>query len=384
MYDDIPRRDRTPSPLSCARCGMRYGGAAIVRQPALVWGASCRRCGGTLERHRPESRAERADSVVAVRSAVGETGRVPFAWRGFSEPTAAPQRDGAPTGAAADRAFAAHRTGLTLAARPETPGEVRIYERLLPAVPASAGRIRRELDDVLACLEVAAGRREKIALAITDASTNAVLHAYPDVEPGPLYVAADVSGRSLLVTICDWGDGFMPRPDSPPSGFGVSLMRALADSVQIGPHRSGPGTRVALLFRAAAPAIHAPGMSRHLQATMAAHHDCDAFRDYHSALADTPAAICKDTRALHAEARHAVARAKRLCAPAEEACTRHGAHPAGSPTGLAGDAAPARPTPLAPPVQLAAETNPEERRHWCLPTRLRTRHDSRPPPARAP
>ena len=67
--------------------------------------------------------------------------------------------------------------------------EVLIYERILPAVPATVARIRR-VDDVLACLDVATGRRDDIALVVTEAATNAVLHGYVDVDAGPLYAAA--------------------------------------------------------------------------------------------------------------------------------------------------------------------------------------------------
>jgi serine/threonine-protein kinase RsbW len=196
----------------------------------------------------------------------------------------------------------------------QAAAEVPIYERMLPAVPVTVGRIRRELDDALACLDVAPRRREDIALVVTEAATNAVLHAYVDTPPGPLYVTALVSGRSLLVTVCDWGRGMLPHPDSPGAGFGVSLMRTLTNAVEIRPSHADRGTRVALLFHHAIPAIGAPAVSHDVQGAMTADDDVHALRVYLSALAETTAAICDDTQALHAEARHAVARARRLCA----------------------------------------------------------------------
>jgi hypothetical protein len=65
--------------LSCQRCGVRYGEAAIVRQPTLASGAPCRRCGGTLEPHDADSSGNRGDAVVAVGSALSEADAVPFA-----------------------------------------------------------------------------------------------------------------------------------------------------------------------------------------------------------------------------------------------------------------------------------------------------------------
>jgi len=159
---------------------------------------------------------------------------------------------------------------------------------------------------------LAPSRRDDVALVVTEAVTNAVLHAYPDMEPGPLYVAASVSGRALLVIVCDWGGGMTPDPDRGGLGFGMALTSALADRGEIAPSRSDRGTHVAMLFRDATPGIAAPDVSHPVQATMTARTDTDAVRAYVDALAETSAAIDEDTQALHAEARHAVAQARRL------------------------------------------------------------------------
>ena len=42
---------------------------------------------------------------------------------------------------------------------------------------------------------------------VTEAASNTVLHAYGDLRPGPVYVAAAVSGRSLVLTVSDCGRG---------------------------------------------------------------------------------------------------------------------------------------------------------------------------------
>ena len=80
-----------------------------------------------------------------------------------------------------------------------------IYERVLPALAGSVTRIRSELMQTLALHELAADRRADIALVVSEATTNAVLHAYGDTTPGPLYVAATLGGESLTVWICDFG-----------------------------------------------------------------------------------------------------------------------------------------------------------------------------------
>jgi anti-sigma regulatory factor (Ser/Thr protein kinase) len=90
-----------------------------------------------------------------------------------------------------------------------------LYEQLLPAVPDSVSRICRELDDVLARSGVADAQRSDIALTVTEAATNVVLHAYPDAPPGTLYAAAALHGRALIVSVIDGGCGMRPRPTAP-------------------------------------------------------------------------------------------------------------------------------------------------------------------------
>src|SRR3712207_7720597 len=53
-----------------------------------------------------------------------------------------------------------------------------------------------------------------VKLAVTEACTNVVVHAYPDGE-GPLEVAATVRDNRLSVVVRDEGRGILPRPDSP-------------------------------------------------------------------------------------------------------------------------------------------------------------------------
>ena len=59
------------APLACGRCGVRYGRAAVAREPTLMAGAICRRCGGTLQPHDAEARSNGAGTVVVGRAEVG-------------------------------------------------------------------------------------------------------------------------------------------------------------------------------------------------------------------------------------------------------------------------------------------------------------------------
>jgi anti-sigma regulatory factor (Ser/Thr protein kinase) len=123
-----------------------------------------------------------------------------------------------------------------------------LYERTLPAVIPSIGLIREELDAVLAAAGVALPGREDVALAVTEATTNVVVHAYRGEAPGPLEVVAARSGGALLVGVLDRGRGMAPRLDSPGCRLGLTLMSRLAEAVQIQGHRPGGGTCVTLAF----------------------------------------------------------------------------------------------------------------------------------------
>ena len=89
-----------------------------------------------------------------------------------------------------------------------------------------------------------------VALAVSDAVTNAVMHAYRDRKSGAVRIFASVAEGVLNVVISDDGPGMTPRTDSPGMGWGLSLMSRLASAVEIDDDEDG--TRVALSFEHAA------------------------------------------------------------------------------------------------------------------------------------
>jgi serine/threonine-protein kinase RsbW len=77
-----------------------------------------------------------------------------------------------------------------------------------------------------------------IKLAVTEACTNVVVHAYPDRE-GPMEISASIDGTAgLVLVVRDEGNGIVPRPDSPGLGLGLPLIATLSDSVELGRDRS--------------------------------------------------------------------------------------------------------------------------------------------------
>jgi anti-sigma regulatory factor (Ser/Thr protein kinase) len=73
-----------------------------------------------------------------------------------------------------------------------------------------------------------------IALAVSEACTNVVLHAYRDRdEPGHFEVTAERPGDELEVAISDGGVGMLPNPESPGLGVGLPLITQLTRGVEV-------------------------------------------------------------------------------------------------------------------------------------------------------
>ena len=83
-------------------------------------------------------------------------------------------------------------------------------------------------------------------LAVTEACSNVVRHAYQDGE-GKMTLSGSVADHHVSLIVGDGGRGFTPRIDSPGLGIGIPLISALAESVEIRASDAG-GTEVAMTF----------------------------------------------------------------------------------------------------------------------------------------
>lgn len=125
---------------------------------------------------------------------------------------------------------------------------------LVRRVPAEAGEIAGVRNAVLALAEgrgMPKAARADVALAVSEACTNVVMHAYiDDSAPGCLTVEASHHDGELVVCVRDEGRGMLPRTDSPGLGLGLSLIGRLSQRVEIG-QNGARGTAVRLTFLAA-------------------------------------------------------------------------------------------------------------------------------------
>ena len=81
---------------------------------------------------------------------------------------------------------------------------------------------------------VADQRLGDVRLAVSEAATNAVLHAYRDRDPGEIRVDACVLDDGMLtIVVEDDGFGPLPRPDSPGLGLGLPTIASVADAVEL-------------------------------------------------------------------------------------------------------------------------------------------------------
>ena len=90
-----------------------------------------------------------------------------------------------------------------------------------------------------------------LKLAVTEACSNSVRHAYRDGREGSVDVKYELHPDRLIVEVCDDGAGFtvaeVARLDDgslTEGGLGIAIIRELADELEFGPRTSGKGSRL--------------------------------------------------------------------------------------------------------------------------------------------
>jgi serine/threonine-protein kinase RsbW len=100
------------------------------------------------------------------------------------------------------------------------------------------GRFRELSDELLADLK----------LALTEAASNSVRHAYGDTDPGFVEISYELFPDRLVIKVTDEGEGFDPATaevigdELSEGGLGIAIIRAIADAVEIGARPGGKGS----------------------------------------------------------------------------------------------------------------------------------------------
>ena len=80
---------------------------------------------------------------------------------------------------------------------------------------------------------------EAAVLAVDEAATNAIVHAYDGGGDGQtVQVSAEASSAWMRFSVADRGAGFRPRRHSPGIGLGFAIIAQLADDLEV---RDGDG-----------------------------------------------------------------------------------------------------------------------------------------------
>lgn len=89
-----------------------------------------------------------------------------------------------------------------------------------------------------------------LKLALTEACSNSVRHAYAGAE-GHVEISFELRDDRLIVEVADDGTGFDPEEESAGTGdelseggLGIAIIRSIADEVEIGGGRGGKGSRL--------------------------------------------------------------------------------------------------------------------------------------------
>ncbi len=123
----------------------------------------------------------------------------------------------------------------------------------LPARPENVSVIRHVLGAFAEALRLPDDLVEDLRLAVTEACTNVVRHAYPPDLPGPVEISIRPLDEHVSVVVADHGRGIGSSSDTTGPGLGLPLIAAIADEVELQPVPGG-GSRVAMTF-----ARHRPG-----------------------------------------------------------------------------------------------------------------------------
>ena len=120
----------------------------------------------------------------------------------------------------------------------------------MPARPEGVAVVRQALAGMADALAFDANVVADMKMAVSEACTNVVVHAYDD-EAGMLEVDMNADDAGLTIRVRDHGSGIKPRPersrDVPALGLGLPLIAALSDAFEL--HGStGQGTEVRMTF----------------------------------------------------------------------------------------------------------------------------------------
>ncbi len=140
-------------------------------------------------------------------------------------------------------------TGQTL---PDSGGrEGRVVRLTIPARPEYIALCRLALTGLARLRPISDELLGDLKLALTEAASNSVRHAYSD-DGGSVEISYELYDDRLAIEVNDEGGGFDPSEDGDPGdletltegGLGIAIIRAIADEFALGRGPEGRGSRL--------------------------------------------------------------------------------------------------------------------------------------------
>ena len=131
-----------------------------------------------------------------------------------------------------------------------TAGGSRVVRLTIPAKAEYITLGRLALSGLAAVRPITDEELADLKLALTEACSNSIRHAYPDGVDGHVQISYELDGTRLAVEIVDDGEGFDPELDDggqgelSEGGLGIAIIRAIADEFELESREGERGSRL--------------------------------------------------------------------------------------------------------------------------------------------
>jgi serine/threonine-protein kinase RsbW len=116
-----------------------------------------------------------------------------------------------------------------------TTSQPAFLQTVHPAIPASVRTARREVASFAARHGADAQTISSVTLAVSEACTNAVLHAAERSSPPRITITAESEPGHINVSVRDFGATVRPRLEDLGAHESFAIIQALADEVELRP-----------------------------------------------------------------------------------------------------------------------------------------------------